>query len=165
MAADSKRHLNIGLILGIPGLILIFLALFYGVGLLSWYAVHREIADWLIEQAQKNITFIAGIDHGFSFPMNYFERYKLKSWPQFLDDLCQHWPTDQDDATVEQFRHGNHRTGRNTDFRITEKWNSVDDLKAHFAEPHMATFQAAMADNAPASLDVKFYEVKEIQLL
>jgi quinol monooxygenase YgiN len=49
--------------------------------------------------------------------------------------------------------------------RITEKWNSVDDLKAHFAEPHMATFQAAMGDNAPASLDVKFYEVKEIQLL
>jgi quinol monooxygenase YgiN len=49
--------------------------------------------------------------------------------------------------------------------RITEKWNSVDDLKAHFGEPHMATFQAAMADNAPASLDVKFYEVKEIQLL
>ena len=49
--------------------------------------------------------------------------------------------------------------------RITEKWNSVDDLKAHFAEPHMATFQAAMAEHAPASLDVKFYEVKEIQLL
>jgi quinol monooxygenase YgiN len=49
--------------------------------------------------------------------------------------------------------------------RITEKWNSVDDLKAHFGEPHMATFQAAMADNAPASLDVKFYEVKEIQPL
>jgi quinol monooxygenase YgiN len=49
--------------------------------------------------------------------------------------------------------------------RITEKWNSVDDLKTHFGEPHMATFQAAMADNAPASLDVKFYEVKEIQPL
>ena len=49
--------------------------------------------------------------------------------------------------------------------RITEKWNSVEDLKAHFGEPHMATFQAAMADHAPASLDVKFYEVKEIQPL
>ena len=49
--------------------------------------------------------------------------------------------------------------------RVTEKWNSVEDLKAHFDEPHMATFQAAMANHAPSSLDVKFYEVQEIQPL
>lgn len=47
--------------------------------------------------------------------------------------------------------------------RITEKWNSVEDLKAHFEEPHMAAFQQAMADYPPASMDLKFYEVEEIQ--
>ena len=47
--------------------------------------------------------------------------------------------------------------------RITEKWHSVEALKAHFATPHMAAFQRAMGDHPPASLDVKFYEVKEIQ--
>ncbi|MEM7221044.1 MAG: putative quinol monooxygenase [Pseudomonadota bacterium] len=28
--------------------------------------------------------------------------------------------------------------------RITERWQDVDALKAHFAMPHMATFQAAL---------------------
>ena len=28
----------------------------------------KEIAEWLVEQAETNITFIAGIDHGFSVP-------------------------------------------------------------------------------------------------
>jgi quinol monooxygenase YgiN len=50
-----------------------------------------------------------------------------------------------------------------TVLRITEKWDSVEDLQAHFATPHMAEFQLAMADHPPASLEVKFYEVQEIQ--
>ena len=41
----------------------------------------KEIALWLIEQANKEITFIAGIDHGFSFPLSYFKRYQLRTWP------------------------------------------------------------------------------------
>jgi quinol monooxygenase YgiN len=47
--------------------------------------------------------------------------------------------------------------------RITEKWHSVEALKAHFATPHMAAFQKIMGDHPPASLEVKFYEVQEIQ--
>ena len=47
--------------------------------------------------------------------------------------------------------------------RITEKWQSLDDLKAHFATPHMAEFQGTMGSNPPASLDVCFYEAEEIQ--
>jgi len=47
--------------------------------------------------------------------------------------------------------------------RITEKWHSVEALKAHFATPHMAAFQKIMGDHPPASLEVKFYEVKEVQ--
>ena len=88
----------------------------------------KEIAAWLIEQAQKNITFIAGIDHGFSFPLNYFQRYRLKSWPQLLDDFCEHWPTDDDHTYVDFIRDRDEgppdRTGKPTDLRLTEKWTS-----------------------------------------
>ena len=88
----------------------------------------KEIAEWLIEQAQNNITFIAGIDHGFSFPISYFDRYKLRSWSQFLDDFCRHWPTDDDHTYVDFIRHRENgppdRTGEPTDFRLTEKWTS-----------------------------------------
>ena len=65
----------------------------------------KEIAEWLIEQARANITFIAGIDHGFSFPLSYFKRYNSKSWPRFLDDFCEHWPTDTDHTYVDFIRH------------------------------------------------------------
>ena len=47
--------------------------------------------------------------------------------------------------------------------RITEKWHDVEALKAHMATPHMAEFQSAMGMHPPASLDVTFYEVTEIQ--
>ena len=47
--------------------------------------------------------------------------------------------------------------------RITEKWQSLEILKAHFATPHMADFQAAMGAHPPRSMQVNFYEAEEIQ--
>ncbi len=88
----------------------------------------KEIAEWLIEQAKKNITFIAGIDHGFSFPLDYFERYRITSWPEFLDDFCEHWPTDSEHTYVDFIRDREEgppgRTGKPADLRLTEKWTS-----------------------------------------
>ena len=88
----------------------------------------QEIAEWLIEQARKNIKFIAGIDHGFSFPLDYFQRYQLKSWSQFLDDFCEHWPTDEPNTYVDFIRDAVQgppaRTGSPGDLRLTEKWTS-----------------------------------------
>ena len=46
--------------------------------------------------------------------------------------------------------------------RITEQWESMDALAAHFAMPHMADFQAAMAANPPKSVAAKFYEATEV---
>jgi hypothetical protein len=85
----------------------------------------KEIGEWLVETARKKVTFIAGIDHGFSFPISYFQRYKLKSWVAFLDDFCQHWPTDIDHTYVDFIRDKNPaRTGTIDEFRITERWSS-----------------------------------------
>ncbi len=88
----------------------------------------QEIAQWLIDQASKEITFIAGIDHGFSFPLSYFQRYKLKSWSEFLGDFCDHWPTDQEHTYVDFIRDQQSgpppRSGSSKDLRLTEKWTS-----------------------------------------
>jgi quinol monooxygenase YgiN len=47
--------------------------------------------------------------------------------------------------------------------RIVEKWQSVEALMEHMGTAHMAEFQQAIGANPPTAMDVKFYEVKEIQ--
>lgn len=46
--------------------------------------------------------------------------------------------------------------------RITECWEDLAALKAHFATPHMATFNQAMAQAGPRNVDIKCYEATEI---
>ena len=45
--------------------------------------------------------------------------------------------------------------------RVIEQWETMDDLKAHFATAHMAEFQQAMSKFPAKSLDVKLYEVAQ----
>ena len=82
-----------------------------------------EVAAWLADRLQQGDRCLVGIDHGFSFPLDYFKRNKLKTWPEFLDDFVQHWPTDGD-ATVQQFRAKSKRTGDAKELRMTERWTS-----------------------------------------
>lgn len=59
------------------------------------YWTRRGIAEWLVERLSEEQAILVGIDHGFSFPLRYFETYGLPhDWPAFLDDFQQHWPTD-----------------------------------------------------------------------
>jgi hypothetical protein len=61
------------------------------------YWARREIAEWLIDRLEEGGPTLVGIDHGFSFPIAYFERHSLKpDWSTFLDDFQRHWPTDED---------------------------------------------------------------------
>jgi hypothetical protein len=91
----------------------------------NWNWCRKEIAEWLIDQALSQVKFLAGIDHGFSFPISYFEKYKLKTWQGYLEDFCKHWPTDDDHTYVDFIREkGPARIGASTDFRLTEKWTS-----------------------------------------
>ena len=61
------------------------------------YWTRRGIAEWLVERLTEETPTLVGIDHGFSFPLRYFEVHGLKpDWPAFLDDFQQHWPTDED---------------------------------------------------------------------
>ena len=49
--------------------------------------------------------------------------------------------------------------------RINEKWESMDALKAHFATPHMAKFNEAMAAHPPKSMDLAINELGEAREL
>ncbi|MFT7218621.1 MAG: quinol monooxygenase YgiN [Candidatus Azotimanducaceae bacterium] len=46
--------------------------------------------------------------------------------------------------------------------RVTEKWDDMAALSAHFGEPHMADFQKAMAANPPKGVTASFYEATEV---
>jgi hypothetical protein len=61
------------------------------------YWTRRGIAEWLVEHLSEARPTLVGIDHGFSFPVRFFDEYRLPhEWPAFLDDFQKHWPTDQD---------------------------------------------------------------------
>ena len=99
-----------------------------------WNWTRKEIAEHLIGLARKGVRYVAGIDHGFSFPVSYFERHGLKSWPEFLADFVVHWPTDRDHVYVDFVRDGalarrggpkpGARVGDHNEFRLCEHWTS-----------------------------------------
>jgi hypothetical protein len=100
----------------------------------AWNWTRKEIADHLIGLAHEGVRYVAGIDHGLSFPVSYLERYGLKTWPEFLADFAFHWPTDSDHVYVDFVRDGalarrggprpDARVGRSDEFRLCERWTS-----------------------------------------
>lgn len=93
----------------------------------------RELCQWLIEQAGGAEPFIVGIDHGFSFPLSYFRRSRLKTWDDFLEDFSAHWPTHQDGVDMDSVRSTvSEGGGEPTEFRLTEKWTSSAKSVFHF---------------------------------
>jgi len=73
----------------------------------SKYWTRRVLTEWLAWRLSDDVPTIIGIDHGFSFPIRYFEAHHLKpDWPVFLDDFQQHWPTDAKYTYVDFVRDG-----------------------------------------------------------
>lgn len=67
----------------------------------------RGIAEWLLARLAEDVPTLVGIDHGFSFPLRYFESHGLPlDWDHFLDDFQHHWPTDGDHTYVDFVRDG-----------------------------------------------------------
>lgn len=91
------------------------------------YWTRKGIAQWLVERLAEPVPSLVGIDHGFSFPLQYFEKYRLPlDWPAFLEDFHRHWPTDQEYMYVDFVREGVSgqgaaRMGNPRWLRLTEK--------------------------------------------
>ena len=88
----------------------------------------RGIAEWLRDELSSPKAVLIGIDHGFSFPLRYFEAHRLPlDWPAFLDDFQRHWPTDEANTYVDFVRDGecgkgSKRMGDPSWLRLTELW-------------------------------------------
>jgi hypothetical protein len=91
------------------------------------YWTRRGVAEWLVERLNEGRPTLVGMDHGFSFPLRYFEAHGLKpDWSAFLDDFQHHWPTDDDHTYVDFVRegaagNGAARTGNARWRRLTEE--------------------------------------------
>jgi hypothetical protein len=88
------------------------------------YWTRRAVAQYLAQQLAKEKVLV-GIDHGFSLPIQYFKKYNLTSYDQFLDDFWEHWPTDDEHVYVDFVRDGfkgkgSERMGRSTWRRLCE---------------------------------------------
>jgi hypothetical protein len=71
------------------------------------YWTRRGLAEWLAERLGEGQPTLVGIDHGFSFPLAYFEAHHLPlDWPGFLGDFQRHWPTDGENTYVDFVREG-----------------------------------------------------------
>lgn len=93
------------------------------------YWTRRGVAGWLVERLSEELPTIVGIDHGFSFPLRYFETYHLlPDWPSFLDDFQKHWPTDDDHTYVNFVRDGLH--GNGADRSGSTRWRRLTDVRA-----------------------------------
>ena len=92
------------------------------------YWTRRGIAEWLRDELSNPQFVLVGIDHAFSFPLRYFEAHGLPlDWSKFLDDFQRHWPTDEDNTSVDFVREGECGNGRNrmgdpSWFRLTDLW-------------------------------------------
>lgn len=76
------------------------------------YWTRQGIAHWLAERLAEDMPTLVGIDHGFSFPIRYFEVHHLPpDWPAFLDDFQRHWPTDGQNMYIDFIRDGLHGNG------------------------------------------------------
>jgi hypothetical protein len=93
------------------------------------YWTRRGIAEWLLERLTEDVITLVGIDHGFSFPLRYFEvHHLLPDWPKFLDDFQRHWPTDGDHIYVDFVRDGFRGKGSARDGNA--RWRRITEERA-----------------------------------
>jgi hypothetical protein len=100
------------------------------------YWTRRGIAEWLVERLLEDPPALVGIDHGFSFPLQYFEQHGLPlDWSSFLDDFQRHWPTNQD-IYVDFVRDGS--SGNGAARSGNPRWRRLTELRAR---PAKSVFQ------------------------
>ena len=93
------------------------------------YWTRRGIAEWLVERLSEDQPTLVGIDHGFSFPVQYFDTHQLPhDWPAFLDDFQQHWPTEEDYVYVDFVRHGS--VGNGAARTGDPRWRRLTEVRA-----------------------------------
>lgn len=101
----------------------------------------EALARWLLKRLQEPKRTLVGVDHAFSFPIDYFKRYfgnyelPEGGWNGFLEDFQGFWPTDGKNRTVAAILHEQEalkRAGKHDCHRLGNKhWFRLTDGFAH----------------------------------
>lgn len=84
----------------------------------------HDLAHWMSDHLKNGPPTIIGIDHGFSFPMRYFEKHRIRpDWGAFLDDFVLHWPADQRSVYIDDIREG--RIGAGAERTGSSRWRRI----------------------------------------
>ncbi len=92
----------------------------------------KEVGAFVHECLLGDDPVIIGIDHGFSFPADYFRRHALDDWDAFLRAFADDWPTDRDHMYVDFVRGREPPTGSATELRLCETWTAGAKSVFHF---------------------------------
>jgi hypothetical protein len=114
------------------------------------YWTRRGIAEWLVDKLSEGQPTLVGIDHGFSFPLPFFEQYGLPpDWPSFLDDFQHHWPTDED-IYVDFVRDG--ACGNGAARSGDPRWRRLTELRVRAKSVFHFDVQGSVAKSTHAGL-------------
>jgi hypothetical protein len=115
------------------------------------YWSRRDLAHWLLEQVNSEERVLAGIDHGFSFPLKYFERHRLPlNWPLFLADFQRHWPTHAENTYVCFVRDG--IRGKGAARSGNSRWRRLTEIRAGAKSVFHFDVQGQVATSTHAGL-------------
>jgi hypothetical protein len=114
------------------------------------YWTRRGIAEWLVESLSEGLPTVVGIDHGFSFPLRYFDQHGLPhNWSSFLNDFQRHWPTDED-IYVDFVREGGSRNGSARSGN--SRWRRLTEVRVRAKSVFHFDVQGAVAKSTHAEI-------------
>lgn len=120
------------------------------------YFTRRGLAEWLATELREGPTTIVGIDHGFSFPIRYFEAHKIPpDWPTFLEDFHKHWPTDEDHTYVDFVRAG--ACGLGAERMGLSRWRRLTEERCRAKSVFHFDVQGSVAKSTHAGLPWLLY--------
>jgi hypothetical protein len=120
------------------------------------YWTRRGVAEWLAERLAEPQSILVGIDHGFSFPLPYFEAHGLPlDWPLFLEDFQRHWPTDEDHTYVDFVRDGIAGNGKARSGN--SRWRRIAECRARAKSVFQFDVQGSVAKSTHSGLPWLLY--------
>ncbi len=127
------------------------------------YWTRRGLALWLAQELESGPPTLVGMDHGFSFPLRYFQEHNLPlDWPLFLEDFQKHWPTDEPHTYVDFVRKG--MCGAGAERSGNSRWRRLTELQCRSAKSvfHFDV-QGSVAKSTHAGIPWLLYLRRQLQ--
>ena len=126
------------------------------------YFTRRGLAEWLAKELLDGPPTLVGIDHGFSFPMRYFETHRIPpDWQIFLEDFKAHWPTDDELTYVDFVRNG--MCGNGAERQGQSRWRRLTEKRCRAKSVFHFDVQGSVAKSTHAGLPWLLYLRRELR--